>query len=281
LATRLSLADSLKLILGTRVSDYRYETSAGKATLKENGVVSPYAGLIYDLNDWSSVYLSYSDIFNPQSYKDASGNTLKPVVGSNYEAGIKGEFYEGRLNTAIAVFRLEQENLGKQDTYDLDACDGWCYIAAGLVISQGVDLSVNGEVLPGWQVSAGYTYVESKYGKGTQTGDPYASYLPEQILRASTSYALPGTDWTVGGDVRVQSEVYSEGTTGGTAYKVDQGGLALVGLMAKYRITDKADIGLRVANLFDRTYYERIGYPAYANFYGEPRNFNVTFRQAF
>jgi outer membrane receptor for ferric coprogen and ferric-rhodotorulic acid len=73
---RLNLADSLKLIVGTRVSWYRYWNSSGVQTMKESGVVSPYGGIVYDLNRQWSLYASYSDIFNPQTVLDRKGNVL-------------------------------------------------------------------------------------------------------------------------------------------------------------------------------------------------------------
>lgn len=279
-AVRLSLTDPLKLILGTRVSDFSYETAEGATEQQESGVVSPYAGLVYELNDWSSAYASYSDIFKPQSQRQTSGSTVDPVVGSNYELGIKGEFYDGRLNAAAAIFRLEQENLAKRDDsvpYNANnACAGWCYTASGLVISQGLDLSLNGEVLPGWQLAAGYTYVKSRYGKGEQTGDPYMTELPDHVLRASSSYRLPESNWTIGGDVRAQSDIHIDGN----GYRVSQGGLAIVGLMANYRLSEHSDVGFTLRNLFDRKYFQSVGGPWWGTLYGEPRNFMVTWRQS-
>ncbi|RMT27912.1 TonB-dependent siderophore receptor, partial [Pseudomonas syringae pv. spinaceae] len=54
---------------------------------------------------------SYTDIFNPQNYQDLSGKVLDPVVGKNYEVGIKGEYFNGALNASLAVFQIDQENL--------------------------------------------------------------------------------------------------------------------------------------------------------------------------
>src|SRR5690606_13429359 len=106
---RFSLSDALKLITGLRVSNYKSEDPlTGRTRVKKSGVISPYAGLVYDLGPQTSVYASYSDIFTPQSAKSADGSTLKPVVGANYEVGIKGELLDKRLNVSAAVFRLEQ-----------------------------------------------------------------------------------------------------------------------------------------------------------------------------
>jgi outer membrane receptor for ferric coprogen and ferric-rhodotorulic acid len=104
---------------------------------------------------------------------DRSGNVLEPVVGANYEVGSKGEFFNKRLNTAAAIFRLEQINLAETDRdFGISPiCDDWyCSYASGKVISEGVDLSVNGALSSNWNVGAGYTYLKSEYATGEEKG---------------------------------------------------------------------------------------------------------------
>ncbi|WP_351059728.1 TonB-dependent receptor, partial [Psychrobacter sp. TB20-MNA-CIBAN-0197] len=97
----LKLADPMTLVLGSRVSWYKSDTDSvqyfrGEGTevntqSTETGQVTPFAGLLYDLNDNLTAYASYTDIFTPQgSYKTIDGSTLKPLIGQSYELGIKG-----------------------------------------------------------------------------------------------------------------------------------------------------------------------------------------------
>jgi len=271
---RLNLTDSLKFIVGTRLSWYSYKNTAGVQTMEEKAVVTPYAGLIYDLNKQYSVYASYSDIFTPQSVMDRTGNVLEPIVGANTELGIKGEFFDGQLNAAAAVFNLEQTNRPLQDTAfgnPNTACSGWCYIAADKVISQGVDLSLNGAITPNWNIFASYTYVKSEFASGAQKDTPVDPRVPKRSLRLATTYRLPGTDWTVGGNMRAQSRVYNG--------IVEQSGYALFGLTAKYQLNKQTEISGLVDNLFDRTYW----YPntIFTNQYGAPRSFSLKLKYQF
>lgn len=284
---RFSLTDALKLITGIRVSNYESkDLLAGSTSAKESGVLSPYAGLIYQLDKQFSAYASYSDIFTPQTNKSTDGSMLKPVVGSNYEVGIKGELLDKRLNVAAAVFRLEQTNLARLDTsvaYSAtNACGGYCYTAADKVLSQGVDLSANGAIQPGWNISAGYTYANSEYASGTNEGQRYMTYLPQQSARLASSYKLPGTAWTIGGNVAAYSKTYLSDVSwvSGNPWTIRQGGFALVGLNAKYQIDPRTELTFAVSNLFDRSYRAFLEIRDYSTF-GEPRKLMANLKYHF
>jgi outer membrane receptor for ferric coprogen and ferric-rhodotorulic acid len=275
---RLNIADPLKLILGARVSWYSYWNPAGEKTMEEKAVFSPYAGIVYDLNERFSVYASYSDIFKPQTSKDRSGSVLEPVVGANYEAGIKGEFFNKRLNAAAAIFRLEQTNLAEQDVdFGISPiCDNWyCSYASGKVISEGVDLSVNGALSPNWNIGAGYTYVKSEYATGEQKGDRYETRNPRHAFRLSTTYRIPATNWMVGGSLRAQSETYRDD---GDAH-VKQSGFSLLDLMARYQINKQAEVSVNASNVLDRRY--RSPNMSNGTHYGEPRRLALNVRYFF
>lgn len=91
-ATRLKLADPLSVIVGSRLSNWKTRTdridAAGVATRgptsKESNVLTPYAGVVFDLTESLSVYGSYTDIFQPSTRYDARGQLLDPAEGSNH-----------------------------------------------------------------------------------------------------------------------------------------------------------------------------------------------------
>ena len=208
------------------------------------------------------------------------------MVGSNYEVGIKGELLDKRLNVAAAVFRLEQTNLAKLDesvAYSAsNVCGGYCYTASDKVLSQGLDLSANGEIRPGWNISAGYTYVSSKYASGSNQGQSYMTYLPQHSVRFASNYKLPGTAWTLGGNVSVYSKTYLEGTSdvSGNPYTIRQSGFSLIGLNAKYQIDPKTELTFAVSNLFDKTYRAYLESRDYSTF-GEPRKLSLNLKHHF
>ena len=286
---RISLADPLTAVIGARINWYDYEQennakASGKFSVNQE--IVPYAALIYDLNKNFSVYGSYTEIFNPQTNTDVSGSVLDPVTGEAYELGIKGEFYEGKLNTSLALFRINQVGNALDDTGGGSPClpnypTGFCKVAAGKNRSDGFELEVSGEVLPGWQVTGGYTYTTTEYLKATvsNTGNVLRSTDPKRALKLFTTYRLPGEldAWTVGGGVSAQSDIYSRT---GTA-EATQSGYAVYNALLGYRFNDHYSLQLNANNIFDKTYYKKIGANATGYYYGDPRNMSVTLRGTF
>ena len=294
LTTRLSLADPLKLILGGRLDWYDYDSKDDSAAdYKVTRNVTRYGGLIYELDDHHSVYVSYSDIFNPQSYQDTAGSILKPVVGKNYEIGLKGEYFDGALNASVAVFRVDQENRGVQVTgAGLAGCadPNNCYVASGEIRSQGVDFELQGALLPNWQVGAGYTYARTHYVKDSSNpqneNQRFDTDMPEHLFKVSTTYRFQGPleKLRVGGNVYWQSRMYNDFTTAtGASYRLQQGSYATTDLMAGYKVNEHLDLQLNANNIFDRTYYSAISSSVYygGDVYGAPRNLMLTGKYSF
>ncbi|MFJ4373343.1 TonB-dependent siderophore receptor [Pseudomonas japonica] len=290
--TRLSLADPLKLILGGRLDWYDYDDKeSAEADYKVTRNVTRYAGLIYDLDPHHSVYVSYSDIFNPQSYKDASGSPLAPVVGKNYEVGIKGEYFDGDLNATLALFRVDQENRAVS-LIDVSGCvdPTNCYAASGEVRSQGIELELQGALSENWQVGAGYTYARTHYLKDDANprneNQRFSTDTPEHLFKVSTVYHLQGAleKLRVGGNVYWQSRMYNDiDTASAGSYRLQQGGYAVTDLMAGYRLTRNLDLQLNANNIFDRKYYSSISSSVLygGDTYGNPRNMMVTAKYSF
>ncbi|MFP3540752.1 TonB-dependent siderophore receptor [Pseudomonas sp. SIMBA_021] len=292
--TRLSITDDLKLILGGRLDWYDYDVTTtwnGKASAsslpnKVTRHLTRYAGAIYDLDQNHSVYVSYTDIFKPQTELDASNGALKPIEGKNYELGIKGEYFDGKLNASAAIFRIDQENRAKALHPDLCRPGTACYEAAGQVRSEGIELEINGTLAPGWELGAGYTYASVKYTKDSNeanVGRLFDTDIPRSVFKAFTTYQLPGdlNRWTIGGGIYGQNTIYNKGTNDYLStfdYRIEQKSYALVDLMTSYKASENVNIRLNVNNLFDKRYYQSIGTNTDygTSLYGDPRNAMVT-----
>lgn len=289
-ATRVSLLDSLKVILGARIDWYDFDDRTGNSDYSVDANVTKYAGIIYGVDAHHSVYASYTDIFDPQSEVDASGSSVKPIVGENYEIGVKGEYLSGALNASVAIFQADQTNRATQ-VDDLSTCttSTYCYEAAGLVRSRGIDAEVQGAITENWQLGAGYTYTRTEYVDDPKNaeGTRFNTTLPEHLFKLSTVYSLADyfAGWRVGGSLYWQSKIYEQfDTTAAGAVRNEQEAYGIVNLMVGYRPTENLDLRLNVNNLFDETYYKSVGYgPTWGStdWYGEPRNVVLTARYTF
>jgi iron complex outermembrane receptor protein/outer membrane receptor for ferric coprogen and ferric-rhodotorulic acid len=276
-ATRLKLADPLSVIAGARATWYREDSSfltvptatrTNAPTASAHGVVTPYAGMVLDLSQEFSAYASYTRIFQPNAERDRSNNTLAPQRGTNYEVGIKGEHAGGLLNTGIAVFRTRQDNLAVEDPGGGALPDGSTpYRAVKGARSQGFELTASGQLARGWQVMGGYTYYAQRDADGMLLQPSY----PRRLFRVATSYRLPG-DWsrlTVGGSISYQGRIFYDELS--DLGRVTQGGLTVLGLMARYEFSKQLSASLHVENLTDKHYYSGLGgYNGYV--YANPRN---------
>lgn len=279
-ATRLNLADPLKLILGTRINWYKNKNHSDGTQFAINREFTPYAGLIFDLDDFHSVYASWTEIFEPQSSSDRNAKLLDPITGTNYEAGIKGEYFEGQLNASLAVFVVRQQNRAVDDLSGPNPCPGstwgYCKRASGEVESKGVELEVGGALTPDWQIMAGYTYVAAKFTKdadASNVGRLFDPSLPRHQLKLTTSYRLSNafSQWRIGGSLYAQDRVKS-----GDDARIQQSGYAIVGLNAAYHLTPQTEFRLNVNNVFDKRYYQSVGWDGGGNVFGTPRNFMLT-----
>ena len=285
-STRLRLAEPLSLIAGLRLSTWSTRAhsfnSAGAYTgtsgaYKVKDEVTPYVGLMYDIVPDVSVYASYTEIFNPQNYKDRNNNLLDPVQGSNREIGLKSALLDGRVAVNAALFEARQDNYAMLDSrVPLQSLpDGTsAYVGVDGTKSRGGEIDIVTEPLPGWHLNAGYS--RAKVTRAP-TDLIYAN-LPVHTVQVSTQWTVPGTSerLTLGANVMWQSklEAFNVNNPVYGAVTVRQDAYALIGLHANYRISDQWTASLTVRNALNEKYWANLDY----NNYGEPRFMALTLR---
>jgi outer membrane receptor for ferric coprogen and ferric-rhodotorulic acid len=297
---RLNLSDPLTMILGSRVSWWTYESEFApgalivipKSSTTNNGVFTPYAGLIYKIRPTVSLYASYADVFQPQSgVLEFPGKPLPPIRGTNYEAGIKAGFFGERLNTSFAIFQIDQTNRALSDPDRPCVGAAICYrVPAGKVRARGFEVEATGNITPNLEIAAGYTYTDTEFMKDRDaTGAPTANeglsfspFTPKHLFKIWANYTLPGDlhRLSVGGGIQAQSSTSFRYNT----RIISNGGYALVNLRAAYALADGVTLSANLNNLFDKRYYQTLANPNGSNpyeFYGMPRNFTITLRGKF
>lgn len=256
---KLQLLDPLKLIIGGRVSTWERDVTGLQQ--KEDAIVTPYAGLIFDLTDQVAAYASYTSIFQPSSNKNVAGDYLDPEEGNSIEVGLKGAFFGDRLNASAAYFELQQDNAAVKDGTNLTPEGGQAYLAVDGAEVKGYDFTLAGELLPNWNIQAGYTYTDATDANGARLD----TTTPKQLVKLFTSYKW--NDLTVGGGVNWQSEIHEKGAEDLKAQYNQQDSYYLVNLMARYNVRPDMSVGLNVNNLFDEEYKVNV-----SNSWGTARN---------
>lgn len=272
LTGKFEIMDELKLILGGRLTNYEFEEISSRFNQVTKYDVSneftPFIGLTYDINKNHSVYASYTDIFKPQSAKDKNDKLLDPILGRNFEIGVKGEYFDQRLNAGITLFRIEQDNVA-EDTGLINQAGNSIYEAKDGVTSKGVELEVSGKLTDHWDLSAGFANFEAKEANGAK----FNTRAPRSNINIFTKYSV--NDFSLGAGVNWKSDTY----VGTGSRQVSQDAYATVDVMAAYNFSKNVTGQLNINNLFDKKYYS--GYSANAYAYAEPVNGMLSLKYKF
>lgn len=282
-STRLRITDDLSFILGARLIDWEntvtYEyydgTPSDTSDRSETGVVTPFTGVVYDLNDNWSLYSSYTSIFKPQSRKTLDGAYIDPLEGVGYEVGSKAAFFDDRLNLGLALYQIEQDNLAVALTNQFAPDGSQAYRAESGTKTRGFELEVSGELAIDWQASASFSrnIVQDAEGKKLN------SNIAQNTFKLFTTYTLRsvGNGLTLGGGVNWQSEIYSDGVGPGWDQRFTQDDYALVDVMARYPLTQQLSATLNLNNLLNEEYYTTTS----SSYFGTPRNASLGLRMEF
>ncbi|WP_326535896.1 TonB-dependent siderophore receptor [Pseudorhodoferax sp.] len=300
LATRLHLADPLKAVLGVRYSEYETRTdnfnASGAVTsrsgYKNDGVWTPYAGLLFDLTPQWTAYTAYTSIFQPQNYRDKDNQPLDPMEGNSLEAGIKGELFDKRLNVSAAVFRSKRDNVAEiDDSVPPNSLPGavQAYRSTGKGNTvDGVEFEAAGQVTRQWNLAVGYSHTRSRLANG----DPTNTGTPRNLFKLFTSYRFgEGQRFSIGGGLNFQSSFWAAAQRPTGAYaangnpilaasRIEQDSVWLASLMLGWRINEHFSAQLNVNNLFDKHYANRVGFYNGVH-YADPRTAMVTLRATF
>lgn len=274
-ASRFSLTDPLTLIVGARYTEWDGMTQFRRLDSQSNYEVTPYGGLVYNFNDTYSAFASYTEIFEPQNYLNINGAYLDPVVGKNYETGLKAAWLNGLLNGSFSVFRIEQDNVAAALPMEPGQTETF-YTAAEGIVSEGFEVELSGAVTDDLDMTVGYSHFTAK-----TEDDTLNINQPRSLFNLFASYNVPQKrELTVGGGVNWQSSLFAGNLTtpAGIPTEYEQDSYTLANLFGRYQFTPDLSLQVNVKNLFDEKYYSNVG--GYG-VYGEPRSISSTLRYAF
>lgn len=273
---QVSLGEHWIAIAGARYDHFNDENQATGDSYSDSDI-SPRVGLIYKPSDYTSVFASRSQGFDPQSLSAQlsessdldSGASLKPEQSVQYELGIKQQWLDGSLLTTATVYHITKDNVtvgNPQDTGDGDGQPNVLQI--GEVTSEGFELDVVGDLTENWTAILNYAYNEAKITGGipnsitNSVGDEFVN-APDHTFGLWTRYDFPAihSAFSIGLDY-VSDRISFDGQTV-QPYTVWD---------ASWRSTINGfDVQLNVKNLFDKEYATSGFSRRNGHFPGEPR----------
>ncbi len=154
-----------KLLAGLRFDRYetRFDDLRTTATpvdlARTDKAASPRLGLIWSPAATFSAYASHASSFLPSGETlSLAPNTadLAPEKSINTEVGARWDLAP-RLTLSAAVFRLD-----RRDVRSPDALNPGYFVKTGQQRTEGAELSLQGEVRPGWQLHGGYAFLDGR-----------------------------------------------------------------------------------------------------------------------
>jgi len=170
----ISIGEQWTVIAGLRYDYFKELNKETGFSYSDNGV-TPRVAVTYQPIENTSVYINYSESFNPTSSGDqedvvGEGN-LDPETGKQTELGMKNRWFDGKIMSTFAVYQINKENVVMSNPDDTGSGDG---IAAllniGEVESRGFETTLVGDLSEHWTITANYAYNDTQVVDGV-TGD--------------------------------------------------------------------------------------------------------------
>ena len=261
----IEFSDRWKALIG-----YRYNIAMGGQELRINGVNddtipagftatsgTPRLGLVWQPTKTLSLYAGWSNSFNPNWGRLAGGGLAPPELGTQYEVGLKKDFAGGKAGLNVAAYDIRKTNVLRCAP---GSADCKLYVLVGGQRSRGLELDLNGELLPGLRLSMAMTLQDVKVLQDLppeQGGLPVGDKLtgsPRWIFNVFSTYQFKTGRFaglTVGGGWNRAAD--SEGNLPNDTYRI--AGTKRLDLITEYQLTPNTKMQMNINNVTDQINY--------------------------
>jgi iron complex outermembrane recepter protein len=159
LQDQVTITNNFKFLLGGRFDAFEQtdeDQIEDTETSQSGDAFSPRVGIVYQPIEPISLYASYARSFTPTIGRSRDNEPFEPGRGTQYEIGVKADINKN-FSSTLALYDLTRTNVETTDPENSNF-----QIQTGEQNSQGVELFISGEILPGWNVIAGYAYTDAK-----------------------------------------------------------------------------------------------------------------------
>lgn len=225
------------------------------------------ASIMYLVNDYVAPYMSYATSFIPNIGTAQNDALFDPEKGKQYEAGLKLQSADKRIQGALSWFDLTRQNVLVNDPTDTSF-----QLTQGEQTTRGFEAEMNAAINDRWTASMAYAYTyDAKVTKSTITNDigSRLENTPKHTYSLMTRYRPQGSlGWYVGAGLMGVSKTELAGLNTDlpayTVYNADAGYDA-----------EHWGAQLSVLNMFDKEYYSGVIDNRVVTF-GNPRQINFT-----
>lgn len=263
LQDQIELPFHLHLLAGLRYDYTMGKDNQADMTTYVEDRFSPRGGLLWNPIPWLSLYGSYTESLGPSNvFFRTDGVKLRPQSAQQWEAGVKTEFFDGRLRITASYFDLTKQNIAVPDPANLLRTR-----PIGEAHSRGIELDVTGEILPGWHVIAAYTHLPfAKITKDVAddgAGNPTPGGTGNRLFLAARNFGSLWNTYDFQG-VRLRGLRVGAGMIavseqqGDIANTFQMPGYVTANLMASYQWQvgrTRMTAQLNINNLFDARYF--------------------------
>lgn len=163
LQDQIEIVPELQLLAGIRydfVDQFRGIQRQGRPNAEFNTTdeaFTPRLGIVYQPVEPISLYASYTSSFNPApgDSRNPDSSPFAPETGRQFEVGLKADLSD-RLSLNLAAFDIRRQNVRTPDPRNPSFS-----LQTGEVASRGIEAYLGGEILPGWNITAAYTYLDA------------------------------------------------------------------------------------------------------------------------
>lgn len=203
----ISFGEKFKALIGLRYSyqETKPEThnitanTITEETIRNDRAFSPKVGLIYQPTKYTTLFSSYSNSFTPNTGVDIYNNAIEPSIIDQYEAGIKNEFWKGKLTTNVTFYHIVNSNLAQTAEFDANGnvnTNTNVKALSGETTSKGIEFDITYFPIDDFKVLAGYSYNDMRYTKTTGATGSFIEgdrlvRTPQHTANLSFFYTVP------------------------------------------------------------------------------------------
>jgi catecholate siderophore receptor len=259
LQDQIAFNDQWQAVIGVRydrfeaeLTNLRANTPATRNLSSTDNLVSPRVGLVYKPVANASIYASYGITYVPRSGEQlaslsVSNQALDPEEFKNTEIGAKWDI-SPTLTLTGSVYRLNRSNASITDPADSTKL---ILLPGDSQRIEGVELSLNGQITPAWQVVAAYAYQDAKtvQAVGTTPAGKILAQTPKNSLSVWNRYDI-SPKWGAAIGVLSRDKSYA-----GISNDVTLDSYTRIDGAVYWAISPKLQLQLNVENLATTEYY--------------------------